>query len=202
MKLNFTKLDGLLPAIIQDAKSGEVLMLGFMNQEAWEKTLATGRVHYFSRTRQKLWCKGETSGHTQDLVKVRTDCDGDALLMIVSPKGPACHTGGYSCFGPKEFSMLELERTIRDRLSRPEPGSYTARLTPEAAQLKLREEVVEFLEAPNGENLVWEAADLLYFVQVILTQAGASWEAVMRELKRRRRMPVKPKRPQKKRVLA
>lgn len=192
---------GLVPTVVTDTES-QVLMLAYSDRESLTKAFTTGKSWFYSRSRSKLWQKGETSGNTQDLVKVRTDCDGDALLMTVSPKGPACHTGGYSCFGPKEFSMLELGRTIRDRLSRPEPGSYTARLTPEAAQLKLREEVVEFLEAPNGENLVWEAADLLYFVQVILTQAGASWEAVMRELKRRRRMPVKPKRPRKKRALA
>jgi phosphoribosyl-AMP cyclohydrolase len=99
MKLNFAKLDGLLPAIIQDTESGEVLMLGFMNQEAWEKTLATGRVHYFSRTRQKLWCKGETSGHVQVVKEMYLDCDDDTVLIKVEQVGGAtCHTGYRSCF--------------------------------------------------------------------------------------------------------
>jgi phosphoribosyl-AMP cyclohydrolase len=99
MKLNFAKLDGLLPAIIQDAESGEVLMLGFMNQEAWEKTRETGRVHYFSRTRQKLWCKGETSGHVQVVKEMYLDCDDDTVLIKVEQVGGAtCHTGYRSCF--------------------------------------------------------------------------------------------------------
>ena len=99
MELNFAKLDGLLPAIIQDAESGEVLMLGFMNQEAWEKTRDTGRVHYFSRTRQKLWCKGETSGHVQVVKEMYLDCDDDTILIKVEQVGGAtCHTGYRSCF--------------------------------------------------------------------------------------------------------
>ena len=99
MNLNFSKLDGLLPAIIQDAASGEVLMLGFMNQEAWEKTRETGRVHYFSRTRQKLWCKGETSGNLQIVKEIFLDCDEDTLLIKVEQVGGAtCHTGYRSCF--------------------------------------------------------------------------------------------------------
>jgi phosphoribosyl-AMP cyclohydrolase len=99
MQVNFAKLDGLLPAIIQDAGTLEVLMLGFMNQEAWEKTLATGRVHYFSRTRQKLWCKGETSGHVQLVKEIYLDCDDDTVLIKVEQVGGAtCHTGYRSCF--------------------------------------------------------------------------------------------------------
>ena len=99
MNLNFSKLDGLLPAIIQDAQSGEVLMLGFMNQEAWEKTLQTGRVHYFSRTRQKLWCKGGTSGNLQIVKEIYLDCDEDTILIKVKQVGGAtCHTGYRSCF--------------------------------------------------------------------------------------------------------
>ncbi len=188
---------GLVPTVVTDTES-QVLMLAYSNAESLKKALSTKKAWFYSRSRRKLWQKGETSGHTQEFVRIRTDCDGDALLLTVAPNGPACHTGGYSCFGPKEFSMPELCRTIGDRLRNPTPGSYTAGLTPEAAQLKLREEVLEFLEAPNGENLVWEAADLLYFVQVILAQAGASWEDVMRELRRRRRTPVKPKSKRKK----
>jgi phosphoribosyl-AMP cyclohydrolase len=99
MQLNFSKLDGLLPAIIQDAVSGEVLMLGFMNPEAWEKTQRTGKVHYFSRTRQKLWCKGETSGHVQLVKEISVDCDDDTVLIKVEQVGgAACHTGFRSCF--------------------------------------------------------------------------------------------------------
>lgn len=99
MELDFQKLDGLLPAIIQDAASGEVLMLGFMNQEAWDKTLASGRVHFFSRTRGKLWCKGETSGHLQLVKEILIDCDADAVLIKVEQRGgAACHTGYRSCF--------------------------------------------------------------------------------------------------------
>jgi len=99
MELNFSKLDGLVPAIIQDAASGEILMLGFMNQEAWEKTQASGRVHFYSRTRQKLWCKGETSGHVQLVKEIYVDCDDDAVLVKVEQVGgAACHTGYRSCF--------------------------------------------------------------------------------------------------------
>jgi phosphoribosyl-AMP cyclohydrolase len=110
MNLNFSKLDGLLPAIIQEAQSGEVLMLGFMNQEAWEKTRDTGRVHYFSRTRQKLWCKGETSGNVQIVKEIFLDCDEDTLLIKVEQVGgAACHTGYRSCFYRK---ITEGETTI------------------------------------------------------------------------------------------
>ena len=111
MNLNFAKLDGLLPAIIQDEVTGEVLMLGFMNPEAWEKTLATGRVHYFSRTRQKLWCKGETSGHVQLVKKIYLDCDDDTILIKVEQVGGAtCHTGYRSCF----FTVVEGDSTRVD----------------------------------------------------------------------------------------
>jgi len=192
---------GLVPTVVADAES-QVLMLAYSDKESLEKTLTTGQAWFYSRSRRGLWQKGETSGNTQEFVRIRTDCDGDALLMTVEPKGPACHTGGYSCFGPKQFSMLELSRTIGDRLRNPSPRSYTAQLTPEAARGKLREEVLEFLTAPNGENLVWEAADLLYFVMVIMAQSGVSWEKVMSELKRRRRAPVKPSRRRKKKDLA
>lgn len=190
---------GLIPTVVADTES-QVLMLAYSDRESLGRTLATGRAWFHSRSRRKLWQKGETSGNIQEFVRIRTDCDGDALLLTVAPKGPACHTGGYSCFGPKEFSPDELFRTIGDRLGNPPPESYTARLTPEAAKKKLREEVLEFLEAPNLDNLVWEAADLLYFVLVILAQSGASWQDVMSELKRRRRAPVQPKRRRKRKM--
>jgi phosphoribosyl-ATP pyrophosphohydrolase/phosphoribosyl-AMP cyclohydrolase len=192
---------GLVPTVVQDAES-QVLMLAYSNRQSLEKTLSSGKAWFYSRSRQKLWQKGETSGNSQDFVRIRTDCDGDALLLTVKPRGPACHFGSYACFGAKEFSLLELSKTIRDRLKNPPPGSYTAKLSPEAAQKKLREEVLEFLTAPNVENLVWEAADVLYFVQVILAQSGARWEDVMSELRRRRRTPVKPARKRKRKAQA
>ncbi len=188
---------GLVPTVVTDAAS-QVLMLAYSDEESLDKTLSTGTAWFHSRSRGRLWQKGETSGNFLEVRRIRMDCDADALLLTVEPRGPACHTGAYSCFGPKDFSMVELARTIGERLTNPPPGSYTARLTPEAAKDKLREEVLEFLTAPDRDNLVWETADVLYFVQVILAQSGVSWEEVMAELKRRRRMPVKPARRRKK----
>jgi len=182
---------GLIPTVVVDSES-QVLMLAYSSRSSLTKAFATGRAWYYSRSRRGLWQKGETSGNYQRFLKVRADCDRDALVLTVEPQGPACHSGSYSCFGAKEFSPAELARTIGDRLRRPTPPSYTSSLTSAAARRKLREEVREFLGAPSRENLVWEAADVLYFLQVILAQSDVSWEEVMGELKRRRRSPRRP----------
>jgi phosphoribosyl-ATP pyrophosphohydrolase/phosphoribosyl-AMP cyclohydrolase len=182
---------GLIPTVTVDAE-GQVMMLAYSSKSSLAKTFATGTAWYYSRSRRRLWQKGETSGNFQKFLKVRADCDRDALVLTVDPRGPACHTGSYSCFGAKEFSPAELFRTIRDRLENPAPQSYTSRLTADAARDKLTEEVGEFLDAPNRENLIWEAADVLYFLQVILAQSEVSWGEVMGELKRRRRSPRRP----------
>ncbi len=182
---------GLIPTVVVDPES-QVLMLAYSSRTSLAKAFATGRAWYYSRSRRRLWQKGETSGNFQKFLKVRADCDRDALVLTVEPQGPACHVGSYSCFGPKEFSPAELARTIGDRLKSPAPQSYTSTLTPAAARRKLREEVREFLKAPNRDNLVWEAADVLYFFQVLLAQSDVSWEEVMGELKRRRRSPRRP----------
>ena len=131
--------------------------------------------------------KGETSGNVQEFLSVRTDCDGDALLVTVAQTGHACHTGSYSCFGNKRFSLEELYGVIDDRFRNPVPDSYTAQLTGSKVAKKIREESEELVEAEEREAIIWEAADLLYFVSVLLVQNEITFADVLRELRRRRR---------------
>lgn len=131
--------------------------------------------------------KGETSGHVQEILRVRTDCDGDALLLTVSQQGQACHTGNYSCFGNKRFSLEELFRVIEDRIKNPVPNSYTAQLTGSKVVKKIREETEELVEAAEKEHIIWESADLLYFLTVLLAQNEITFADVFHELRRRRR---------------
>jgi phosphoribosyl-ATP pyrophosphohydrolase/phosphoribosyl-AMP cyclohydrolase len=173
---------GLVPCVVQDWRSGEVLTVAYMNAEALRLTRETGEVHFFSRSRQELWHKGDTSGNTLALKAIRYDCDGDALLALVEPAGPACHTGERSCFHQGELeplapyeSLPELERTVAERArTRPE-GSYTARLLaePELVRAKMLEEAVEVARASaeeSDERLAEEAADVIYHLVVLLRE--------------------------------
>src|SRR5215468_7638397 len=176
----------LLPAIVQDADSGRVLMLAWMDAEALRLTHETGEVHFFSRSRRQLWRKGETSGNTLAVEEVRDDCDGDALLVRVVPAGPACHTGSGSCFAPA------LWQTVVERVRERPEGSYVASLADagvERAAQKLGEEAVEAAIAATARDgrLVAEAADVLFHLYVLLAVAGVDVAEVEEELERRRR---------------
>lgn len=182
----------LIPTITTDVAS-QILLLAYSSRESLEKTFETERVWYYSRSRKQLWMKGEISGNFQNFLKIRTDCDGDALLITVDQRGHACHTGNYSCFGNRAFSLKELYDVIKDRLSNPSSGSYTSTLTEEMLREKIMEEARELIEAGKNEEIIWEAADLIYFISVILAKKGISLEAVFNELKRRRICPKSSK---------
>ncbi len=195
MKLDFEKMGGLIPAIIQDNMTNKVLMLGFMNEEAYQKTLETNKVVFFSRTKQRLWMKGETSGNTLQVVSITPDCDQDTLLIRAIPAGPVCHTGSGTCFGEKNeedvMFLKYLQNFIeRRRMEMPE-GSYTTTLFQKGINRmaqKVGEEAVEtVIEATNGseDRLVYEGADLLYHLIVLLTSKGLRIEDLARELMKR-----------------
>lgn len=175
----------LIPTIVQD-EDGRVLMLAWSDRESLARSLDDGRMHFHSRSRGRLWLKGETSGHFLDLVGVRADCDADAVLATVRPRGPACHRGTPSCFGPLRFSLGELAGVLADRMQTRPEGSYTATLDEETLAGKIREEAEELIEARVPGDVAWEAADVLYFTLVKMIQAGISWNDVARELQRRR----------------
>ncbi len=189
--------NGLVPVIAQDRASGDVLMLAWANADAVAKTAETGLAHFWSRSRKAIWRKGETSGHTLHVVDARADCDKDALLLVVEPDGPACHTGTRSCFGdttPTAAGMLEeLARVVRQRAQQPSEDSYTARLLakgPGQVLKKIGEEATELVLAASGESderLAAESADLLFHLLVALEQRGVPLASVMDELRRRRR---------------
>lgn len=195
MQPDFDKMDGLVPAIIQDNNTQKVLMLGFMNQEAYEKTLATGKVTFFSRTKQRLWTKGETSGNFLEVVSVKSDCDNDTLLVQVHPTGPVCHTGTDTCWSEKNeqdiLFLKELQDFIDKRHEEMPENSYTTSLFKSGVNKmaqKVGEEAVEtIIEACNGtdERLIYEGADLLYHLIVLLTSKGYRIEDLARELKER-----------------
>ena len=199
-KLKFDE-KGLIPVVTQDAKTGAVLMLAYMNREAVERTISTGQGTYFSRSRQCLWVKGETSGHRQKLVSLTLDCDGDALLMKVEQTGPACHTGEYTCFHQPIVQGASLHgantlnedyATILDRVANPRPGSYTNYLFEKGIDKmckKIGEEATEVvIAAKNGdpEEITYEAADLVYHLLVIMAQQGVKPEDLYAELESRR----------------
>jgi phosphoribosyl-ATP pyrophosphohydrolase/phosphoribosyl-AMP cyclohydrolase len=195
MELDFEKMNGLIPAIIQDNYTQKVLMLGFMNKEAYEKTMETGKVTFFSRTKNRLWTKGEESGNFLQVVSVKADCDNDTLLIMVHPEGPVCHKGTDTCWGDKNEQDIMFLKELQDFIDRrrqemPEK-SYTTSLfnsgVNKMAQ-KVGEEAVEtILEACNGtdERLIYEGADLLYHLIVLLTYKGYRIEDLARELKER-----------------
>lgn len=186
--LDWQKTGGMIPVIAQDGRSREVLMMGYANREALEKTFETGKLTFFSRSRNALWTKGETSGHFLDVVKLRADCDRDTILATVKPNGGACHTGSWTCFtsAPDEKSTLErLYGTISERFANPKPGSYTATLDNKRVREKVEEEAEEICEADGKDEVVWEAADLLYFVSVLMYKEGVDWQDVYNELDKR-----------------
>jgi phosphoribosyl-ATP pyrophosphohydrolase/phosphoribosyl-AMP cyclohydrolase len=192
-ELNFKKLNGLVPCIVQDSFTDKVLMLGFMNEEALVKTKATRRVTFFSRSKQRLWTKGESSGNYLELVSLAADCDHDTVLVKVRPKGPVCHTGADTCFQEKNTSdgVEFLEQIIRERIQHPKEGSYTNHLLASGINKiaqKVGEEAVELvIEAKddNREKFLNEAADLMYHYFVLLAAKEISINDVTTVLRSR-----------------
>ena len=195
MKLDFEKMGGLIPAIVQDNNTNKVLMLGFMNEEAYEETRETGKVTFFSRTKNRLWMKGETSGNTLQVVSMMVDCDNDTILIKAIPAGPVCHTGADTCFGEKNIEDIMFLKYLQDfieqrRQEMPE-GSYTPSLFLKGVNRmaqKVGEEAVEtVIEATNGteDGFIYEASDLVYHLIVLLTSKGLRLEDLARELKKR-----------------
>lgn len=195
MTLDFNKMNGLIPAIIQDDKTQKVLMLGFMNEEAYDKTLKTGKVTFWSRTKNALWTKGETSGNFLNVVSIKADCDNDTLLIKVNPDGPVCHTGTDTCWdeendNPMAF-LSELQRFIEKRHEEMPEGSYTTSLFQSGVgrmAQKVGEEAVESVieaMAGNDERLIYEASDMIYHLMVLLTSKGLKIEDLAVELQKR-----------------
>ncbi|NYE03686.1 phosphoribosyl-ATP pyrophosphohydrolase/phosphoribosyl-AMP cyclohydrolase [Bacillus niacini] len=194
---------GLVPAIVQDAETKEVLTLAYMNQESLTKTLETGETWFYSRSRQELWHKGSTSGNTQTVISVKYDCDQDAVLVQVKPKGPACHTGAVSCFTEgvvteraatslADYQILQsLEKLIIEREQERPEGAYTTYLFEKGVDKilkKVGEEASEVIIAAKNrdkEELKWEAADLLYHLQVLLVEQGLPFKEVLKTLEER-----------------
>ncbi|MED3622836.1 bifunctional phosphoribosyl-AMP cyclohydrolase/phosphoribosyl-ATP diphosphatase HisIE [Neobacillus thermocopriae] len=193
---------GLVPAIIQDAETMEVLTLAYMNEESLAKTLETGETWFYSRSRQELWHKGATSGNTQSVVSIKYDCDQDALLIQVKPKGPACHTGAVSCFSGEEVSersphlanyqfLQTLEKVIQQRYKERPEGAYTTYLFEKGLDKilkKIGEEASEVIIAAKNreqEELKWEAADLMYHLLVLLVEQDLPFKEVLRTLEKR-----------------
>lgn len=193
---------GLVPAIAQDERTGEVLMMAWMNAEALEKTVQTGKAHYYSRSRSSLWLKGETSGNFQEVKAIRYDCDGDTLLLLVEPKGPACHTGERTCFyrsiGPEPAGRLagpaiiaELARVLEERKSADPGSSYVASLYSKGLPkilAKIEEETGELVEAASEKDngqVLYEFCDLLFHSMALLSHKGIGIDEVFGELGRR-----------------
>lgn len=196
MNIDFEKMNGLVPAIIQDNTTRNVLMLGYMNREAYEKTMATGKVTFWSRSRNCLWTKGETSGNFLNLVDIKVDCDNDTLLVRVNPTGPACHLGTDTCWGETNDAnpllfLTELQDFINKRHEEMPEGSYTTSLFKDGLNRmaqKVGEEALEaVIEATNGTNdrLIYEASDMFYHLIVLLTSKGLRIEDIAKELKER-----------------
>uniref|UniRef100_A0AB33JDS2 Histidine biosynthesis bifunctional protein HisIE n=1 Tax=Prevotella sp. GTC17260 TaxID=3236796 RepID=A0AB33JDS2_9BACT len=192
-EIDFEKMDGLVPAIIQDAITRKVLMLGFMNKEAYEKTLESKKVTFWSRTRNCLWTKGETSGNYLNVVNIKNDCDNDTLLVMVHPQGPTCHKGTDTCWGEENNTnpllfLTELQDFIEKRHEEMPEGSYTTSLFKDGLNRmaqKVGEEALEaVIEATNGEDsrLIYETADMFYHLIVLLTSKGLRIEDIAKEL--------------------
>lgn len=192
MNIDFTKMNGLIPAIVQDAVTGKILMQGYMNEEALAKTQETGMVTFFSRSKDRLWTKGETSGNFMELVSIAVDCDGDSILVKANPKGPVCHTGADTCFAEINASKTgfidQLRSIIKDRKTNPSDKSYTASLFAKGINKiaqKVGEEAVEIvIEAKdnNKELFLGEAADLLFHYLVLLEAKGYELDEVIEVL--------------------
>lgn len=194
-RLDYDKMGGLIPAIIQDAATKNVLMLGFMNEDAYLKTVETGKVTFYSRTKERLWTKGEESGNFLNVESIEEDCDRDTLLVKVKPVGPVCHKGTDTCFGTENTMGVEFLRYLQDFIDRrhaemPE-GSYTTSLFKKGINRmaqKVGEEAVEtVIEATNGtrDGFIYEASDLLYHLIVLLTSQGLRIEDLAAELQKR-----------------
>ena len=193
MKLDFNKLNGLIPAIIQDYSTQEVLMLGFMNEEAYNKTVQENIVTFYSRSKQRIWTKGETSGNFLNVKSIHVDCDNDTLLIMAKPLGPVCHTGSKTCFNLKDelFDLNYLQKVIdRRKVEKPE-GSYTTKLFEKGINKiaqKVGEEAVELViesKDNNDDLFLNEAADLIYHLQVLLSVKGFKISDVVEILKNR-----------------
>ncbi|MGQ9472146.1 MAG: phosphoribosyl-ATP diphosphatase [Candidatus Aminicenantales bacterium] len=185
--LNWNKeASGLLPAVVVD-EIGRVLMLAWVSPESLRITFQQGKTCFYSRSKKVFWTKGETSGCFQELLRLRVDCDSDTLLFIVKQRGAgACHKGNYSCFGTKEFRLEDLYQIVGERIKNPPPESYTAKLTHKTVREKLVEEVAELTGAREKKEIIWEAADLLYFLTVLLAKEQVDFKEVFKELARRR----------------
>ncbi len=196
MEIDFDKTGGLVPAIVQDADTKTVLMLAYMNREAYEKTVSSGKATFFSRSRNKLWTKGETSGNYMNVVSIKVDCDNDTLLLKVHPDGPACHKGTDTCWGEENeknplLFLSELQDFINRRHEEMPEGSYTTSLFKDGLNRmaqKVGEEALEtVIEAVNGtdERLIYEASDMFYHLIVLLASKGLRIEDVAKELEQR-----------------
>jgi phosphoribosyl-ATP pyrophosphohydrolase/phosphoribosyl-AMP cyclohydrolase len=193
-QLAWDKMDGLLPTVVQDRATGRLLMLGYMNREALAATLKSGFVTFYSRSKQRLWQKGETSGNRLRFTAVHEDCDADALLVLADPEGPTCHLGTTSCFGGEPDGpgwLAELSRIVADRAASGDPASYTCKLIErgiERIAQKIGEEGVEVALAATGRDgkaCAEEIADLLYHLSVLMKVRGFGWEDVVAVLKSR-----------------
>lgn len=195
MKLDFEKMGGLIPAIVQDDNTSKVLMLGYMNEESYNLTKEIGKVTFYSRSRQTLWTKGETSGNFLNVVNMMIDCDQDTILIKAIPVGPVCHTGTDTCFGEKNIEdilfLKYLQNFVEQRRQEMPEGSYTTSLFQKGVNRmaqKVGEEAVEtVIEATNGteDGFIYEASDLIYHLIVLLTSKGLRMEDLVRELKKR-----------------
>ena len=192
--------NGLIPAVIQDSVTGEVLMVAWANNESVELMKSTGYTHFWSRSRKKLWKKGEESGHVQKIISMQTDCDSDTLLIRVEQTGVACHTGAASCFNDIIYGNIDgtssiipaLRRVLQDRLKNPSPESYTCKLFSDENKMckKIVEEAGEFtLSIKDGDEkeMAWELADLIYHVMVAVERTGLPMEKVFEKLSERRK---------------
>ena len=180
---------GLIPTIAQDVNSKQVLMMAYSNKESLAKTFKDGLATYFSRSRQALWTKGETSGNTQKVLNVKADCDKDTLLFTVEQTGVACHTGSYSCFGEKEFHIKDLIAVLKQRLEELPEGSFTTKLFKDEFYLKrkIMEEAFEVVNFEQGDGLGWEVADLTYFVLTFMVKNGIEIDDILANLASRRK---------------
>ena len=193
MNIDFNKGDGLVPVIIQNAQTMQVLMLGYMNKEAFDQTIETKKVTFYSRSKKRLWMKGESSGSILSVIDIKMDCDHDSLLIFVNPKGPTCHTGSTSCFKEETSKgfIYELEKTINDRINSKDSKSYTNELYQKGINKiaqKVGEEAVELvIEAKDSNDELFknEAADLLYHLLILLKAKDQSFSSIERVLKSR-----------------
>lgn len=193
MNIDFNKGDGLVPVIIQNAQTMQVLMLGYMNKEAFDQTIETKKVTFYSRSKKRLWMKGESSGNTLSVIDIKMDCDHDSLLIFVNPKGPTCHRGSTSCFKEETAKgfIYELEKTINDRINSKDSKSYTNELYQKGINKiaqKVGEEAVELvIEAKDSNDELFknEAADLLYHLLILLKAKDQSFSSIESVLKSR-----------------